>query len=107
MKRAMWKMDATGGYDFSDFTNPYQPLLLTEINYADLRRMLVNKFRGKTVSIEEIEEYVIAETPYVSYKKEALVPLESASSPQIRVISTDPKRRRGNFVEGKTAVQFL
>lgn len=107
MKRAMWKVDPTGAYDFSDFTNPYQPLLLTEINYADLQRMLIDKFKGKTASIEEIEEYVIAETPYVSYKKEALAPLEATSPPQIRVISTDPKRRPGTFVERKTTVQFL
>ncbi|HZR39418.1 MAG TPA: three-Cys-motif partner protein TcmP [Ktedonobacteraceae bacterium] len=109
MKRAMWGVDPTGAFEFSDFSNPYQPLLLTEPNYADLQRLLNNQFRGQTVPIEEIEEYVLAETPYVSCKQNALAPMEASSPPKIRVHLTDPgyKRRKGTFPEDKTFVEFL
>ena len=107
MKEAMWKVDQTGTYEFSDYLNPNQLLLFSQPDYTILQRMLSQYFRGKTVSIEEIEEYVIAETPFYKFRTEALKPMEIDSPPLIRVYSTDPKRKRGTFAEGKTSVQFL
>jgi three-Cys-motif partner protein len=109
MKRAMWKVDPTGAFEFSDFSNPYQPLLLNEPNYVDLQRQLSEEFRGKTVRIEDVEEYVLAETPYLAYKRDALVPMEAASPPKIRVLPnySGPKRRKGTFPEGQTFIEFL
>jgi three-Cys-motif partner protein len=108
MKRAMWKVDLTGSFEFSDFSNPHQPLLLAEPNYTDLQKRLSKAFQGKTVPIEVIEEYVLAETPYLTCKKAALLPMETASPPQIRVKLTDPayKRKRGDYPEGKTLIEF-
>jgi three-Cys-motif partner protein len=107
MKQAMWKVDSTGTYEFSDFTNPDQLLLFSQPDYTILQRMLSKHFHGKTVSIEEIEEYVIAETPFYKFRMEALKPMEIASPPLIQVQSTNPKRVRGTFAEGKTSVRFL
>jgi three-Cys-motif partner protein len=108
MKRAMWKVDLTGSFEFSDFSNPYQPLLLTEPNYTDLQQRLSKEFQGKTVLIDVIEEYVLAETPYLTCKKAALLPMETASPPQIRVKLTDLayKRKKGDYPEGKTLIEF-
>jgi three-Cys-motif partner protein len=109
MKRAMWGVDRTGGFEFSDFSNPYQPLLLTEPNYANLQRLLSSRFRRQTVPIEEIEAYVLADTPYISYKQNALAPMEASSPPKIRVHLTDPgyKRKKGTFPAGKALIEFL
>jgi three-Cys-motif partner protein len=106
MKRAMWGVDHTGGFEFSDFSNPYQPLLLDKPNYADLRYRLMDHFRGKIVPIEAIREYVLSETPYISFKREALHVLESASPAQIRVSSLNSNRRKGSFSEG-SQIEFL
>ena len=105
MKESMWKVDPTGTYEFSDNTNPNQMLLFSQPDYTILQRMLSNHFKGQMVSTEEVEEYVIAETPFYKFRKEALRPLESAR--QINVISSDPKRRKGTFAEGKTQIRFL
>jgi three-Cys-motif partner protein len=107
MKRAMWKVDQTGNFEFSDFSNPYQPLLLTEPNYADLQDRLVKHFKGKIVSVEDIAEYVRAETPYYIYKLEALRPLELAAPPKIRVVNPSPKRRKGTFSDSDMLIEFL
>jgi three-Cys-motif partner protein len=108
MKRAMWGVDPTGAFEFSDFSNPYQSLLLSEPNGADIQRLLQSQFQGQTVSIEVIDDYML-ETPYVTYKKEALAAMEATSPPKIQFISTNPnyKRRKGTFPEGKTLIKFL
>lgn len=105
MKEAMARVDPTCTYLFSDFTDPNQLRLFNEPNYAELQRLLGQHFRGRTVSIEEIEEYVIADTPFYKYKAEALKVMEE--NKQIIVSSTDPKRRRGTYAEGKTSIRFL
>lgn len=107
MKQAMWKVDPTGTYEFSDYTNPDQLLLFSQPDYTILQRMLSKQFSQKTVSVEEIEEYVIVETPFYKFKTEALKPMEITFPPLIQVQSTDPKRKKGTFAEGKTHVRFL
>ncbi len=105
MKQAMWKVDSSGTYEFSDFSNPYQPWLLSHLDDSVLQRTLSNQFNGQTVSVEEVKEYVIAETPFYKFSTEALKPMEATG--RIIVISTDPKRRKGTFAEGKTRIRFL
>jgi three-Cys-motif partner protein len=104
MKEAMCKVDPTYTYEFSDFTNPDQPYLLSHLDNAVLQHMLTKHFEGRTVSVEEVEEYVIADTPFYKFKSEALRPMEAAG--KIVVISSDPKRRKGTFAEGKTRIHF-
>ncbi|GHO96557.1 hypothetical protein KSF_066050 [Reticulibacter mediterranei] len=107
MKRAMWGVDQTGGFEFSDFSNPFQPLLLTEPNYADLQRMLTENFKGQVVSVANIKEYVLAETPFVIFKQEALRPMELTSPPKIRVINPAPKRIKGRYPLDDMLIEFL
>jgi three-Cys-motif partner protein len=105
MKEAMARVDPTGAFIFSDFTNSNQMLLFSEPNYSELERLLSAHFRGKIASIEDIEEFVIADTPFWIYKREVLKAMEATS--KIQVISDDPQRKRGTYVEGKTRIHFL
>jgi three-Cys-motif partner protein len=107
MKRAMWKVDESGTFEFSDFSNPYQPLLFKEPNYADLQRQIIQRFKGNTVSIADIEEYVLAETSYINFKKEALKPLEQASPPKIYIVDSPPKRKKGTYSDSTMRIKFL
>ncbi len=104
MKRAMWGVDPTGTFEFSDFSNPYQPLLLTEPNYGDLQRLLSNQFKGKIISLEEVDEYVLADTPYTSFKQKALTPMETDG--RIRPVKPPARRRKGNFPKDMP-IEFL
>ena len=65
MKQAMWKVDPSGTYEFSDFSNPYQPLLLSHLDNSVLQRTLSSRFNGQTVSVEEVEEYVNRRNPFL------------------------------------------
>lgn len=61
----MWAVDPSGTYQFSDFTDRQQLLLFQpEPDYSLLKRMLLERFEGETVSIEEIDSYVLEETPF-------------------------------------------
>lgn len=105
MKQAMWKVDSSGTYEFSDFSNPYQPVLLSHLDESVLQRTLSDHFQGHTVSVEEVGEYVIADTPFYKFKTEALKPMEATG--RIVVTSTDARRKKGTFAEGKTRIRFL
>jgi hypothetical protein len=72
-----------------------------------LQRLLANQFKGKVVSIADIKEYVLAETPFVIFKKEALRPMELASFPKIRAINSAPKRKKGTFPNDDMLIEFL
>ena len=106
MKRAMWKVDPEGAFRFSDRTNPKQRVLFEpEPNYNLLKRLITERFSGKAVPIEQIEEFVIVETPFreTHFKNPILNPMENASSPEIVVSG---RRRKGTYPAG-TVVQFL
>lgn len=108
MKGAMYKVDPWGDYDFSDFTKPEQPVLFEpEPDYTPLTRLLTEQFKNKTITIEEIHDFVITKTPYIKYKKEALEPMEKASPSKIQVFSTNPKRKPFTYADGKTRIRFL
>jgi len=105
MKRAMWKVDPSGDFEFSDFSNPYQPLLLNEPNYADLQARLISHFKGQTVTVGEIEYYVQVDTPYLSCKKEGLKPLEQAA--KIRAVDPFSRRNGKSFSDDRLQITFL
>lgn len=110
MKDAMWVVDPSGAYDFSDFTNPDQLVLFTPApDYMLLKRMLQARFRGKTVSLKEIEDYIVGETPYRAsgYKTAVLKPMELAQPAEIRIMAASASRKRGTFADETMRIQFL
>lgn len=101
MKAAMWKVDESGLFQFSDATyDPAQPMLFeTEPNYELLRKIIVEKFRGKSVSIKDLEYFILTQTSFreTHYKKQILAPMEAKKPPEIKVKCPEPKRRVGTF----------
>jgi three-Cys-motif partner protein len=92
MKEAMWKVDESGEFRFSDATNPAQVLLFEkQPNLLELRRQLLVKFAGTTATVDEIEEFVLAETSFrETHYKKRLAELEREG----RVVAVDPPRNR-------------
>lgn len=80
MKGAMWKVDTTSGSSFSNAVayDLQQPLFAVEPDFAALRRMITDRFRGRSCSVEEVERFVLEETPFreTHYKKQVLTPME-------------------------------
>lgn len=65
MKDAMWKMDPTGSYAFSDATDRDQLTLFeSKPDFGQLRQLITDRFAGRTVSVDEVERFVIVETAF-------------------------------------------
>ena len=105
MKAAMWSVDPTGSYAFSDATNPSQMTLFTlEPDYDQLKRLIVERFGGADARVEDVETFVVVETAFreTHYKKPVLIPMEKAG--QIEVV-TSPRRRAYAYPPG-TIIRF-
>lgn len=102
MKDAMWKADPGGGYRFSDRLAGQDVLFEEVVNTKPLADELLRVFAGKTVSIEEIEAYVLEFTPYreTHIRKPVLGPLERAG-----VITVHRAPRARQFTAG-TRIAF-
>lgn len=79
MKNAMWTIDPTGNYAFSDLSNPNQSTLMdfVDFDYSLIQNEL-KKLSGRILKIAEIEEYITIKTPYPTkkLKTEVLKPME-------------------------------
>lgn len=108
MKEAMWKVDESGTFAFSDATDPNQTVLFAEPHFDLLKRQIVTRFSRQRASIERIKEFVLAETAFreTHIKGPVLKPMETAPSPELRVISPKPGRRVGTYPDG-TVIEFL
>ncbi len=88
MKDAMWKVDETGEYNFSDRTDPHQTVLFKmEPDYSILTEQIITRFKGHTISISNLEEFVIEKTAFLKkhIRKNILQPMEKATPPEIIV----------------------
>lgn len=104
MKEAMWKVDPVAGFTFSDATDPSQTVMFTpEPDRDDIRRRLLARFAGQTVSVEQIERFILERTPYrETHYKSALKAMEAPGMGQVTVTTAKAGRRRGTFPPGTT-----
>jgi three-Cys-motif partner protein len=103
MKRAMWTVDETGEFRFSDHDDPDQLDLLGDVySQVWLAKTLRDHFAGRTVAVLDVKEHVLVETPCYQFKQ-ALKQLEEDGA--IKRI-TAGKRRKGGFVDEAMQVTF-
>ena len=109
MKAAMWKVDKSGLFQFSDATyNPNQPVLFeAKPNYNQLKGILLDKFKGKLVSIPDLEYFILKKTAFreTHYKKQILRLMEKVKPAEIKV-KCQRKRIIGTF-PSDCIVKFL
>ena len=107
MKRAMHKVDPTGGFRFSDKDDPSQLGLFENYNDQILADDLTTTLKGKLLTVFEVKEYVLTETPAYKYKS-ALKLLEM--NEVLKVPTPPPGRRKGTFPDKymhQMQVEFL
>jgi three-Cys-motif partner protein len=107
MKGSMWKLDPSGNFQFSDVTAYSGQIDFSQPDYTIGRDAIFEKFRGRTVSIKEVEHFVIAETPFYSgnYKTPILKELmEDVDPPFIRVKGR--KRERSGWYPKGCLITF-
>ena len=97
MKEAMWRIDESGTYTFSDATDPNQSVLFSaEPDRNLLTRLIATRFAGRETTPNEIERFVVRQTPFrETHYKKVLQALEEAD----KIVPTNPplKRRRGTY----------
>jgi three-Cys-motif partner protein len=108
MKEAMWKVDKTGEFQFSDLTDASHQLLLSfasSPNLEPLREMIVAAFGGIEIEISALEDWVVTDTPYLPthLRKPILDPMEDDGS--LTVVAAKPNRRRHTYPAG-TVLKF-
>jgi three-Cys-motif partner protein len=97
MKKAMWAVDRSGGFRFSDKDNPDQPSLLND-RYDDawLAEELLEKLANRSMTVEQIREYVLVETPCYLFKT-AFKSLEVGKTKSVTVVRQPPGRKPGTY----------
>lgn len=101
MKKAMWSVDRSGSFEFSD---KFASSLGKLFSYGDdqLAADLHKTFAGKDVSVSDIERFVLVSTPAVNFKN-ALSQLQRSG--KIRPVSG--QKRKGEFSNPSTILHFL
>jgi three-Cys-motif partner protein len=106
MKEAMWKTDESGGFRFSDATDPNQFVLFEKApNLLSLRSQIIQKFRGKRVSVGDIEQFVVVETAFrETHYKGILKDMEKEGA--LTVPNPPSGRRAGTFSDPRMTIEF-
>src|SRR5947209_19674473 len=65
MKEAMWKIDESGEFRFSDTTDPNQLVLFEkEPNLPGLQKQIMSGCGGRDIRVGDIETFVLTETAF-------------------------------------------
>lgn len=102
MKSAMWKVDATGAYQYRANAPRYSPeeYLFDVSEIPRLRRLIMNRFGGQTdIPIETIKKYVDEETLFVAdshLKRKTLTPMEKDGL----ITYVEGRSKAGSFNDG-------
>jgi three-Cys-motif partner protein len=101
MKKAMWTIDKTGSFRFSDRDNPSQLRLLDDSFNPDwLAEEIEAKFASREMSALAIKEFVLTDTPCYLFKA-ALKKLEVGPKKSARVIQAPHGRKPGTYPDDK------
>jgi three-Cys-motif partner protein len=109
MKESMWKVDLTGQYSYSDITDPYQKALFEiEPNYNKLKKLIVDNFEGKQVTLDEIEKFVVIQTHFreTHFKTKILANMEKANPPEVEIVKCKPDRKKCTYADKRMIIRF-
>jgi len=101
MKDAMWKVDKTGEFRFSDATNFDQMILFEPEPPPDkLRAQMWRYFSEQEVNVGNVIAWVVQETAFrAAHVRAALKSLETASPPAVNPVNPPADRKRGTYPE--------
>jgi three-Cys-motif partner protein len=108
MKEAMWRVDESGEFTFSDATDHNQFVMFErKPQFEVLRKQILNEFSGKETTVAVVEEFVVANTAFrETHYKALLKDMEQANPPLLTVKTPPAGRRRGTFGSPDMAIKF-
>ena len=109
MKEAMWSVDDSGAFRFSDAKNPDQMILFRHDPIPTLaNEIYVGGDGRKDINVDRIQNYVESHTIYLSkHMKAALRQLEEAGKIYVHPIKADGKQRRRPYFAPQTVIDFI
>ncbi len=109
MKEAMWGIDPSGDFRFSDATDPHQLVLFAkEPQFDILRQQIVERFHGCEATVGDVEKFVVAETAFreTHYKRQVLKQMELATPPLLFPVAPPPNRAPGTYSDPSLRIRF-
>ncbi len=108
MKEAMWRVDPSGDFTFSDATNQNQLVLFEKGPRSDiLRAQIIDQFHGQEATVQEIEDFVIEKTAFrETHYKKVLKEIEHAYLARLEVINPPVTRRKGTYRDPSMRLRF-
>lgn len=109
MKEAMWRVDESGEFTFSDATDPGQFVLFEKAPRFDvLRKQILAEFSGKETTRGAVEDFVIAKTAFrETHYKGLLKEMESSSPARLVVVDPPPGRKPGTYADPDLKLRFM
>lgn len=104
MKRAMWKVDDTGSFTFSDAIGEGQMTLLTSYDQQWLAEHMKKCLIGRTMTVEEVDLFSLTETPCFQFK-DALEALERTNV--ARPVDPPADRRAFTYKDPNLKIRFV
>ncbi|MBI3435948.1 MAG: three-Cys-motif partner protein TcmP [Proteobacteria bacterium] len=106
MKEAMWRVDESGEFRFSDATDPHQLVLFEKTpNLPTLQAHILANCSGRNIDVGEIESFVLVQTAFrESHYKGILKDLENKG--RLRIVHGAAGRRIGTFGDAKLIVRI-
>jgi three-Cys-motif partner protein len=105
MKEAMWRVDPITGMQFTDSTDPDQPVLFElSLDPTSLVRAVRRRFAaGEEFTITDLEDFVVLETAFLRthIRRHVLLPAEDSGA--LEVVS--PRKRARSYPQG-TRLRF-
>jgi GMT-like wHTH domain len=103
IKEAMWRVDESGKYTFSDATDPNQSMLFAAEPNRDMLKRLI--LEGIEAMLSDIERFVVRDTPFrETHYKKVLQSLEAEG--KIEPVDPRPTRRRGTYADMNMRLRF-
>lgn len=107
MKDAMWSVDPVGGVSFRDSTLAEHPVLFEEKpDFAELERLLRERFGNAWFTIEQAENFTLLETPFRDNGHLKTPTLRPAEKRGVLEVERQPGQRAGSFTHG-TKMRFV
>ncbi len=108
MKEAMWKVDPKGEFKFSDATDPNQMIMFGDPPIDVLRKQILERFAGREATVQEVEEFVLANTAFreTHYKRQVLAELERSTPPALFAVNPRPGRRPTTYGDPTMTLRF-
>jgi three-Cys-motif partner protein len=111
MKEAMWKVDPSGDFRFSDATNPDQLVLFTQEPGKKLLEQIMERYAGQPrVQVNVIRAWVVADTPFLETHMKgdggALTLGEERGLYMVRPTKSDGSKRRSGSFSDEVVIDF-